>query len=162
MDYPISRASMMRVARAFVRTAEDAEDVVQETWLAILKGLKRFQGRSSFNTWAYRILVNRARSHARRQSRTLPFSQTSVDIDAIAGVGANPEQQYLRGEMRSKIDDAIAALPPQQKHVIYLRDVEGWSADEVSMKLGLSSGNQRVLLHRARTDVRRRLQAYMA
>lgn len=162
MDYSKTRASMMRVARAFVRTAEEAEDVVQETWLAVLKGVHRFQGRSSLNTWLFRILVNRARSRARREARSVPLSQSGIDVDALRSSGADPAQALLAKEVQSQVRAAIAALPRQQQTVIALRDLEGYSADEVCEVLRLSAANQRVLLHRARSAVKAQLLPYFA
>lgn len=170
---------MLRLARTYVRTRADAEEVVQDTWLAVLGGLERFEGRSSLKTWIFRILVNRARTRARREARTLPISAVAAPAGAHGpGDGGNTEWLFLpertgtlpwhgrsleqqdphddlvSGELRASIESAIRALPPRQQEVITLRDLEGWSAEEVCETLELTDANQRVLLHRARMKVR--------
>jgi RNA polymerase sigma-70 factor, ECF subfamily len=150
--------------------------VVADTWLAVFTGLERFEGRSSFKTWLFRILTNKAKTRGQREARTVPFSSlvldgdeedTAVDIDRFAaghwaapprGV---PEERLLAGETRQRIEEAIAALPPNQRAVITLRDVEGLSAEEARNVLGVSETNQRVLLHRARAKVRAAFERYL-
>jgi RNA polymerase sigma-70 factor, ECF subfamily len=179
--------SLLRVARMFVPTAALAEDVVQETWLAVLKGIDRFEGRSSLKTWIFRILVNRAQSRGAREQRTLPFSSLSAadpdeggpTVDAYRFVSGDsplagywsippsrffelPEERLLAAETRGMVDLAISKLPCRQQEVIKLRDVEGWDAEEVCMSLGISAANQRVLLHRARARVRAALEAHFS
>jgi RNA polymerase sigma-70 factor, ECF subfamily len=175
-------ASLLRVALLFVPTRAIAEEVVQETWLGVFSGIDRFEGRSSLKTWLFRILTNRAKTRGVREARSIPFSslaaaelgddEPSVDPDRfLAGGqwasapqawGALPEQRLLGAETRQVIADAIDMLPPVQRAVISLRDVEGWGSDEVSAALDLSDGNQRVLLHRARSKVRAALDEYLA
>jgi RNA polymerase sigma-70 factor (ECF subfamily) len=174
--------SLLRVALLFVSTRAVAEEVVQETWLGVLAGIDRFEGRSSLKTWIFRILTNRAKTRAVREARSIPFSslaaaelgddEPSVDPDRFLSAGAwasppqawgeLPEQRLLGAETRQVISDAIDGLPPVQRTVISLRDVEGWGSDEVRDALGLSDGNQRVLLHRARSKVRAALDEYLA
>jgi RNA polymerase sigma-70 factor (ECF subfamily) len=177
---------LVRLARSFVSTPAAAEDVVQETWLAVLNGIDRFEGRSSLKTWIFRILTNRAKTRGVRDARVVPFSALAADeadagpsVEAerfhqpghrIAGHWAVPPQPWAEGgeeralssETREVIREAIDALPPAQRAVISLRDVEGVEADEVCELLELTEGNQRVLLHRARTKVRRALEDYFA
>lgn len=170
-------SSLLRVARLFVPTAALAEDVVGETWLGVVKGIDRFEGRSSLKTWIFRILTNIAKTRGQRESRTLPFSsledadrtfEPAVESGRFTPVGhwadpprAWPEERLLSRETLELIEDAIESLPPAQRAVISLRDVEGWDAEEVRNALELSETNQRVLLHRARAKVRRALDGYL-
>ena len=178
-------AAMLRVARLYVRDRAVAEEVVQEAWVALLRGIDRFEGRSSLRTWLFRIVANLAKTRAVREARTVPFSALageeaedegpSVPPDRFRGPGdrwaghwatppeewGRPEQELLSAETRDVIDRAVAALPDGQRRVITLRDVEGWSSEEVCNVLELSETNQRVLLHRARTKVRHALDAYV-
>jgi RNA polymerase sigma-70 factor, ECF subfamily len=169
--------SLLRVAMLFVSSRAVAEEVVQETWLAVLTGIERFEGRSSLKTWLFRILSNKAKTRGQREARTLPFSSlavdgdegdTAVDIDRFARGGAwsapprgVPEERLLAGEERRTVEDAISALPPNQRAVITLRDVEGLTAEEACNVLGVSETNQRVLLHRARAKVRAAFERYL-
>jgi RNA polymerase sigma-70 factor (ECF subfamily) len=175
--------AMLRVAMAHVPGRAVAEEVVQETWLAALRGLERFEGRSSVKTWLFRILVNRARTRGPQERRSVPFSalapegdEGSVDadrflpaedrwaghwIDPPRAFGELPEDVLLGAETRRCVEAAIATLRPAQREVITLRDVDGWSAAEVCEALELSEANQRVLLHRARSVVRRELERYL-
>jgi RNA polymerase sigma-70 factor (ECF subfamily) len=162
--------ALRRVARTFVRTPSAADDVVQETWLGVIHGLSAFEGRSSLRTWIFRILVNRARSRAVRDARSVPFSALEHDDGPAvepAAFGADgrwtsapprlecdPESSLLSAELREHLLRAVDALPPAQRAVITLRDLVGVSSEEVCDLLELSDGNQRVLLHRARTRVR--------
>jgi RNA polymerase sigma-70 factor, ECF subfamily len=163
---------MRRFALSFVRTPALADDVVSEAWLAVLTGLDRFKGRSSLKTWIYTIVANIARTRAVREARSAPFSafatadEPSVDPDRFARDGAwdsppEPWRAILDSEARAVIDAAIATLPEQQRQVIELRDIEGWSSEEVRNVLELSETNQRVLLHRARSKVRAALEVYL-
>jgi RNA polymerase sigma-70 factor (ECF subfamily) len=170
--------SLLRVARMFVPTAAVAEDVVQETWLAVLNGIDRFEGRSSVKTWIFRILTNTAKTRGERERRSVPFStldtedggyEPAVERSRFTGTGhwavlprAWPEDKLLAGETLSVIERAIERLPQTQRTVITLRDVEGWTADEVRNALELSETNQRVLLHRARAKVRNALEQYLS
>ena len=170
--------SLLRVARMFVPTAALAEDVVQETWLAVLQGIDRFEGRSSLKTWIFRILTNTAKTRGERERRSVPFSaldtdeggfEPAVERSRFTGTGhwavlprAWPEDRLLAKETLSIVERAIERLPPSQQLVITLRDVEGWTADEVRNALELSEPNQRVLLHRSRSKVRRALEQYLS
>ena len=170
--------SLLRVARMYVPTAALAEDVVQETWLAVLNGIDRFEGRSSLKTWIFRILTNTAKTRGERERRSVPFSaldadeggfEPAVERSRFTGSGhwavlprAWPEDRLLAKETRLVIERAIERLPPTQRTVITLRDVEGWTADEVRNALELSETNQRVLLHRARAKVGSALEQYLS
>src|SRR5688572_29375028 len=166
---------------SYVATREQAEDAVAETWLGVLNGLDRFEGRSSLKTWIFRILVNRAKTKGVREQRSVPFSslegdgeqsESSVDPSRFAPAGnwsappqsweGLPEDRLLSAETRSVVDDAIARLPAMQRAVITLRDIQGLSAQEAGDVLGLTEVNQRVLLHRARSKVRARLEEYLS
>jgi RNA polymerase sigma-70 factor, ECF subfamily len=175
--------AMVRVARIFVPSWTLADEVVQETWVRVLGALDRFEGRSSLKTWVFRILVNTAKTRAQREGRVLPFSalddpgrvpEAAVDAERfrpedderfpgawLSPPRPLPEEALLAGETRLKIAEAIDALPATQAAVIRLRDVEGWSAEEVRNALDLSEVNQRVLLHRARAKVRAALEEYL-
>jgi RNA polymerase sigma-70 factor, ECF subfamily len=172
-------AALVRLARSFVSSRAVAEEVAQETWLGVLNGIDRFEGRSSLKTWIFRILVNRAKTRGERESRSIPFSSLeqgedgpSVDPDRFLDAGAwsspprawegEPVERLLAGEARDVVDAAIEKLPPVQRQVITLRDVEGLDADETCRVLDLTDGNQRVLLHRARSHVRQALEEYLA
>lgn len=162
--------ALRRVARTFVRTDSAVEDVVQETWLGVLRGLDGFEGRSSLRTWVFRILVNQARTRAVRDARSLPFSALehddapAVEPTAFAADGrwssapprldGDPESGLLSAELRSHLLEAVDTLSADQRAVITLRDLVGMPAAEVCDLLDLSEGNQRVLLHRARSRVR--------
>jgi RNA polymerase sigma-70 factor, ECF subfamily len=174
---------MKHVARSYVDSDGLAEEVVQETWLAVVRGIGRFQHRSALSTWIYSILANKARTHGARQRRMLPFSSvggaaetgTSVDADrfqsdedAWPGHWATPprpwqkpERRLLSLELRERLKAALDDLPARQRAVVTLRDVEGLSAEEVSGLLELSAENQRVLLHRGRSRLRGSLEAYV-
>jgi len=176
-------ASLVRVARMYVSTLAAAEEVAQETWLAVLNGLSRFESRSSLKTWIFRILTNIAKTRAVRDGRTLPFSalqdparvpEAAVDADRFLdpehprwpGHWALkpepwPEEALVAGETRERLAEAIEALPATQRAVISLRDIEGWTSEEVRNALDLSETNQRVLLHRASSKVRAALESYL-
>jgi RNA polymerase sigma factor (sigma-70 family) len=172
---------MLRVARMYVSTSDSAEEVVQDTWLAVIGAIDAFEGRSSVKTWVYRILVNTAKRRGERESRTVPWSSAFTPgegpvVDAsrfrdgdgpLPGVWKEypsawpaPEGEILASEVRGQISEALAALPFRQRSVITLRDVEGCTAEEVCEILEISAANQRVLLHRARASVRGRLEDY--
>jgi RNA polymerase sigma-70 factor (ECF subfamily) len=171
--------TMFRVARAIVHSTSIAEEVVQETWVAILDGLPRFEGRSSLRTWMFRILVNRARTRAQREARNLPFSSFGTDQEEDGPVDADkfdetghwrapPERwaitpETLAGdqELAKRAHEAIEQLPERQRTVLVLRDVDGWSSEDVRNALDLSETNQRVLLHRARSKVRAALEPHL-
>jgi len=169
---------LLRLAMMYVRPRSAAEEVVQDTWLGVLRGLPAFEGRSSLRTWIFRILVNQARTRGVRESRSVPFSALAgddgqaVDPDRFLPDGRwatpprpleeLPESVLLGAEARALVLMAIGELPPSQRDVITLRDVEGWAAAEVRDALELSEANERVLLHRARAKVRARLEAYFS
>jgi RNA polymerase sigma-70 factor (ECF subfamily) len=178
--------AMLRIARLYVRDRAVAEEVIQEAWLGLLRGLDRFEGRSSLRTWLFRIVTNLAKTRGVRESRSVAFSalageeveDTGPSVpperfrgpeDRWSGHWASPPEEWgrpehalLSAETRAVIDRAIAALPDVQRQVITLRDVEGWGSEEVCNALELSETNQRVLLHRARTKVRHALDDYLA
>lgn len=183
------QAAMVRLAQVYVRDRAVAEEVAQDAWVAVLKHLRQFEGRSSFKTWLFRILVNAARTRSQRERRSVPFSALALDADSPldAEPSVAPErfrpagEPYAGGwitlpqpwddlpeasadsrETRERIVAAIERLPANQQSVIRLRDIEGYSADDVSQMLGVSEGNQRVLLHRARSRVRQALESYFA
>jgi RNA polymerase sigma-70 factor (ECF subfamily) len=152
---------MVRVARPIVGSVESAEDVVQDTWVAVLRSVDGFEGRSTFKTWLMRILVNTARSRRVREARTLCWSTQPGDAPAWDAVlaGRSPEptgpaEHAMAGEAWEVIRTALTSLPDRQRIVVVLRDVEGSTSDEVRAVLGLSAGNQRVLLHRGRARLR--------
>ncbi|WP_235029896.1 RNA polymerase sigma factor [Nonomuraea solani] len=163
---------LLRVARSYVSTDHSAEEVVQDTWLAVIDGIDGFEGRSSVKTWVYRILVNTAKKRGVRESRTLPWSAferdglKTAELEPPGGWPAptaawpTPEGEALASEVRGLIAEALGRLPPRQRIVIALRDVEGCTSDEVCEILEISPANQRVLLHRARMAVRGRLAGY--
>ncbi len=176
-------ASMLRVAALYVRDRAVAEEVVQETWIGVLRGIDQFEGRSSLRTWLFRILTNQAKARAMREGRSVPFSALeplaadpaapAVDparffppghedaghwISPLRHWEEVPEAYILASETRACIREAIDRLPPAQRAVITLRDVEGLTATDVCQHLSLSDANQRVLLHRARSALRRMLE----
>ncbi|MBK8026805.1 MAG: sigma-70 family RNA polymerase sigma factor [Chloroflexi bacterium] len=182
----LHQASLLRVATLIIGDEQVAQEVVQETWIAVLKGLHAFEGRSSLKTWIFTILMNRARTAARREGRYIGLAldvdetgefETAVAADRFRPTHDQlephawitpprswdemPEQVFLSGEVRKVVIDAIETLPAQQREVITLRDVEGASAEEACNILSISESNQRVLLHRARSRVRRALEAYL-
>ena len=179
------QASMLRIARVYVASHASAEDVVQETWLAVLRGVDRFDGRSSLTTWLYRILINRAKTAGERDRRCVPDSQFALHqhdgsepavaaesvVDAPCPLWHHwkqpplPWEQVIEdglvtSEAVGVVGAAINDLPPAQRLVVTLRDVECRTAREVCGVLGLSATNQRVILHRARHKVRQRLESY--
>jgi RNA polymerase sigma-70 factor (ECF subfamily) len=174
-------ASLKRVARAYVSTDAVAEEVVQETWLAVISGLDRFEQRSTLKTWMFHILTNRAKTRGTRERRTVPFAslaaagdEPAVPPERFQDEGQtwpghwsapprpweDPERRLASLEAREYLRAAIAGLPPTQQAVLTLRDVEGLDAEEVCGLLDVSAGNQRVLLHRARAKVRTQLERY--
>jgi RNA polymerase sigma-70 factor (ECF subfamily) len=172
--------SLVRIALMYVRDRAVAEEVAQETWLAVLEGIDRFEGRSSLKTWIFRILTNRAKTRGEREGRQLPISavlgddEPEVPLERFLPADhpqrplgwavpprAWPEERLLSRETVEEMRVAIAALPAAQQAVIGLRDVEGLSAEEVAAALDISAANERVLLHRARSRVRRALEEYL-
>jgi RNA polymerase sigma-70 factor (ECF subfamily) len=180
--------SMKRVARAHVSSDAVAEEVVQETWLGVLNGLGRFEGRSSLKHWIFTILTNRAKTRGVAEHRTVPFAALAaleaedrshaVDPDRFLPADheraphhwatpprrweLSPEASVSHGEVLGVVRAAIATLPPVQRMVIVMRDLEGFASEEVCDLLELSQGNQRILLHRARSRVRGALEEHLA
>lgn len=172
---------MLRVARLYVSSQAVAEEVVQDAWVGVLNGIGRFEGRSSLKTWIFRILTNNAKTRGQREARTLPVSSLAgedfaVDPERFLGDDTRfpghwaapprrwddePERRLLADEALRVVEGAIAELPPLQAAVITMRDVDGLDAQEVCNALGISETNGRVLLHRARSKVRRALEEYM-
>jgi RNA polymerase sigma-70 factor (ECF subfamily) len=175
--------AMKRVARSYVESEAVAEEIVQETWVAILTGIDRFEGRSALGTWIFSILINQAKTHSSRERRSLPFSSISpsggdepaVDADrfqkddeAWPGHWATPprpwqkpDRRALSLEARERLKDALSELPDRQRLIVGLRDVEGLSSGDVCTLLGLSRENERVLLHRGRSRLRAALEEYV-
>ena len=174
---------LLRLALMYAPSRAVAEEVVQETWLAVLNGLDGFQGRASLRTWMSSILINQARRRGGREARSLPFSSLAdgddapaVDPDRFLDGGdwpghwranpsdwsGQPEERLLGKEVRAVVDRELARLSPPQREVVTLRDVEGWPAEEVGALLEITPGNQRVLLHRGRSRVRAALERYFA
>jgi RNA polymerase sigma-70 factor, ECF subfamily len=173
---------MKRVARGYVPSDAVADEVVQDTWLAVVTGIDRFGERSALSTWILSILINQAKSHGLRERRSLPLSSAAAEADEAAvdpdrfqgdedpwpGHWASPprpwqkpDRRLLSLEVRDRLRSALAELPSRQRLVVGLRDVEGFDAQEVCNLLGLSEENQRVLLHRGRSRLRARLEAYV-
>ncbi len=175
--------AMKRVARSHVDSDAVAEEIVQETWVGILTGIDRFEGRATLGTWIFSILLNQAKSHNARERRTLPFSSISsrdqdetavtadrfqTEDDAWPGHWATPprpwqrpDRRFLSLEARERIKHAMAGLPDRQRLIVGLRDVDGLSSREVCGLLGLSRENERVLLHRGRSRLRAALEDYV-
>jgi RNA polymerase sigma-70 factor, ECF subfamily len=175
--------TMKRVARTYVASEAVAEEVVQETWMAIVTGIDRFEGRSALGTWMFSILINQAKAHSAREKRAVPLScvassdsaapavdpdRFQKDDDAWPGHWATPprpwqkpERRLLSLEARDRLKAALAQLPERQRLIVGLRDVDGHSADEVCHLLGLTQENQRVLLHRGRSRLRAVLEEYL-
>jgi RNA polymerase sigma-70 factor (ECF subfamily) len=178
---------MLRLAMAYVPSRAVAEEVVQETWLGVLQGIGRFEGRSALKTWLFRILTNRAKTRGEREGRSVSFSSLAAADADLSGPTVEPEQfhppdhpqwaniwvsypkswgelpedRLLAREIGACIQGAIDALPLTQREVITLRDVEGWPSEEVCNMLAITETNQRVLLHRARAKVRRAVDLYL-
>jgi RNA polymerase sigma-70 factor (ECF subfamily) len=175
--------TMLAVARAYVSSRSVAEEVVQEAWLGVLKGLDRFEGRSSLATWIMRIVVNIAKTRGVREARSVPYAalapkgeEAAVEPERFRGAGDGfpghwraypgnwsslPEEVLHQRDTLRVAMDAIADLPPAQRAVITMRDVQGCGPAEVCAVLELSDGNQRVLLHRARSRVRAALERHL-
>jgi RNA polymerase sigma-70 factor (ECF subfamily) len=177
-------SAMLRVACVYARDRALSEEIVQEAWIGVLRGINRFEGRSSLRTWLVRIVANVAKTRAVREARSVPFSALAgTDLEEEPSVGperfrgpddrwaghwasppqewSGPEQELLSAEARAQIAAAIDVLPRSQRAVVTLRDIEGWSAPEVCAALQISESNQRVLLHRARTRLRHTLDRFL-
>jgi len=178
--------ALLRLAMAYVSDRSIAEEVVQETWMGVLEGVDRFEGRSSLKTWIFRILTNKAKTRGVRESRHVSFSplaaseenpeEPAVDPTRFQTTGHwagywvsypqpwdenTPEKLLLSQEGTTFLEQAIEALPPKLRQIIVMRDVEGLSSEEACNILGISETNQRVLLHRARSRVRKTLEKYL-
>lgn len=160
-------ASLVRLATTIVGSRAVADEVVQDTWLAVVRGVDRFEGRSSLRTWLFRILVNRARTTASKERRAESMADIDSDRFDATGVWSAPpvpwadqvDDRLVAQQLAPLARTAIDTLPDAQRQVLLLRDVEGLAAADVAELLGLSDGNQRVLLHRARARVRSELEA---
>ncbi len=177
--------ALTRLAMAHVATRAVAEEVVQDTWVGVIAGIDRFQGRSALRTWIFQILLNTARTRGKREKRIIPFAslgrggpegrdEPAVDADRFQGrrgqdpghwatapaPWAEPHQKLVADEARDVLLNAIASLPARQREVITLRDIQGYTAAEACNALGVEETNQRVLLHRARSKVRAQLEAF--
>ena len=178
--------ALTRLALAHVPSRAVADEVVQDTWLGVLRGIDRFEGRSALRTWIFQILLNNARTRGKREKRVVPFSffqrrseegrdEPAVDADRFQGPNgeypghwsrpptawAQPDERLASDATRAVLLEAIAGLPPRQREVIALRDIQGYSAAEACNALGITETNQRVLLHRARSKVRAALEEHM-
>jgi RNA polymerase sigma-70 factor, ECF subfamily len=163
-------AAMLQLASAFVPSVAVAEEVVQDTWLAVLRGIDGFGGRSSFKTWMLRILVNRARSTGVREHRSIAIGDATPAVDRsrfdASGAWMSPPQHWVEDSedrifaqgLSDRLQESLERLPPRQREVLLLRDVEGLSSQEVCEVLAISETNQRVLLHRGRSQLRQALE----
>ncbi len=170
-------AAMLRLACSFVPNVAVAEEVVQDTWIGVLRGIGGFQGRSSFRTWLFRILVNRARTAGVREGRTIAVADTAALGESEAAVAASrfdggggwlsPPERWIEeaddrleaGKLADFIRAAVEGLPDRQRQVVTLRDIDGLTSEEVCGVLEISEGNQRVLLHRGRSRLRQAVEA---
>ncbi len=160
---------LVRLASSYVKSASAAEEVAQDTWAAVIDALPTFEGRSSLKTWIARIAINRAKTRAQRDGRQVPLDDEdppSTD-DRFGSIGQfkrrptnfdSPEALLANAEIRAAIDRCLERLPEQQRAIVTLRDLEGWSSEDVCNVLGLSESNQRVLLHRGRGRLREALE----
>ena len=176
-----NHTAMVRFASGYVPSTAVAEEVVQDTWIAVIRGIDGFEGRSSLRTWIFRILANQARTRGARERRTVPASslagelaeaeQPSVAVERFAGPPGRgmwaqprqrwsdqPEERLLISATFERFAETVTTLPENQRRVLVLRDVEGWTSEEVCELLELSEVNQRVLLHRARSKLRALLE----
>jgi RNA polymerase sigma-70 factor (ECF subfamily) len=158
---------LVRLAQTVVPSRAVAEEVVQDTWLAVMRGVERFEGRSSLRTWLFHILLNRARTTARREGRatTLPDEDVGERFDRTGAWATPPvpwsdevDDRVVADRLARRVREILPTLPDSQRQVVVLRDVEGLPATEVADLLGVTDGNQRVLLHRARARIRRELE----
>lgn len=168
------QGSLLRVARTYVPSDAVAEEAVQETWMGVVRGVDRFEGRSSFKTWLFRILINRARSAGGREHRNLPLTDVEPAVDPSrftpAGAWAEPpgawvtdaDDRVVAAAWSAALRTALDELPPRQREIVILRDVEGLASQDVCGVRGVSEGNQRVLLHRGRSRLRSLLESELA
>ena len=160
-------AALHRTARAFVSTDASAEEVVQDTWLAVLGGLPSFEGRSSIKTWIFQILINRAKTKGAREARTIPVATMPDDEGIEPSLSERldietPKKLLLRKELAGELAAAILGLPARQRTIVMLRDALGWTPQDVRDALAVNEVNQRVLLHRARSRLRASLLHHRA
>ena len=165
-------ASLLRLARSYCPNDDVAEEAVQDTWIGVLRGMDSFEGRSSFKTWLFRILVNRAHSAAEREPRHLPiddgpavartrFDEQGAWAEPLDSWVSDVDDRLVAASWAKRLKDALAELPHRQRTVVILRDVEGFASEDVCGVLGISDGGQRVLLHRGRSHLRTALEAEM-
>jgi RNA polymerase sigma-70 factor, ECF subfamily len=164
------QARLLRLAQTVVSSRAVAEEVVQDTWLAVVRGVDRFEGRSSFKTWLFHILMNRARTTAGREHRTALLPEGDID-DRFDGSGAwatppvpwadQVDDRLVAGRLARRVREILPTLPDAQRQVVVLRDIEGLDPADVASLLGVTDGNQRVLLHRGRARIREQLAAEM-
>jgi RNA polymerase sigma-70 factor (ECF subfamily) len=165
--------SLLRVARSYVPSDAVAEEAVQETWIGVVRGVDRFEGRSSFKTWLFRILINRAQMAGGHEHRTVSLAESQPAVNPSrfdsAGAWAQPLDSWADADDRLVastwtrcLSDALDDLPPRQREIVVLRDVEGLPSTDVCEVLGISEGNQRVLLHRGRSRLRSVLETELA
>jgi RNA polymerase sigma-70 factor (ECF subfamily) len=167
------QATMLRLATAFVPSTAVAEEVVQDTWVAVLRGIDGFAGRSSFKTWLLGILVNRAKSTGMSEARSLAIGDAGPTVDRCrfdaAGAWMSPPRHWVEESddrllatgLRERLELALKRLPSRQRAIVVLRDIDGLSSDEVCGVLDISAGNQRVLLHRARGHLREAVEEFV-
>jgi RNA polymerase sigma-70 factor (ECF subfamily) len=166
--------SLLRLARSYTPTEAVAEEAVQETWMGVVRGVDRFEGRSSFKTWLFRILVNRARSAGSREPRHLSLTDPEPSVDPArftpAGTWVEPvgtwetdaDDRMVAATWSKTLGEALGGLPPRQREIVVLRDVEGLTSGDVCDVLGITEGNQRVLLHRGRSRLRSTLESELS
>ncbi len=166
--------SLLRLARSYVPTEAVAEEAVQETWMGVVRGVDRFEGRSTFKTWLFRILINRARSAGTREPRNLSLTEPAPAVDSArftaAGAWAEPvgawetdaDDRLVAATWSKTLGKALDDLPPRQRQIVVLRDVEGMTSEDVCDVLGITEGNQRVLLHRGRSRLRSTLESELS
>ncbi len=166
-------AAMLRIACSFVSSTAVAEEVVQDTWMGVLRGLEGFAGRASFKTWLWRILVNRARTTGMHEHRSVAVGDAGPAVDRArfdaSGAWMSPPQHWIEDSddrmlaeaLTDRIQTALDELSPRQREVVVLRDVDGLSSQEVCEVLEISEANQRVLLHRGRSHLRQALEDEM-
>ena len=160
---------LLRLAEATVGSRAVAEEACQDTWLAVMRGVERFEGRSAFKTWLFRVLLNRARTSARREQRAGRADADALERFDVTGAWSEPpvawadrvDDRLVATQLAQRVHDLLPALPEQQRQVVVLRDVEGLDPADVAALLGVSDGNQRVLLHRGRAKLRQLLTVEM-
>ena len=162
---------LLRLAGSMVSNRAVAEEAVQDTWIGVVRGIEGFEGRSSFRTWLLRILVNRARTTGVREHRSVAIGDAGPAVDRArfdaSGAWMSPPQHWIEDSeerllaegLADQIQAALGELPARQREVVMLRDVDGLSGREVCDALEISEANQRVLLHRGRSQLRQALES---